>query len=236
MKSPRPSGKLQALGAATAQATVQAAGLVKAINPQRAFEAVRKFKAARQQRSDVRSGVDLRRAQAADLAGLLALHHACGLAGALPALDAPDGAEWGRLGTERRVEGGAPGEPALHRAWLALNAAGAQVWLAEKDGELLGALTLYLLPLLAHGGSSAGWVDDLAVHQTAHHLSIPRRLIAQATEVAIAAGAHKLALAPRRKPARERGSREPARGFVETLDYSRHGRSADLPTAPEGAT
>jgi GNAT superfamily N-acetyltransferase len=194
MKPDRPSGTLQALGAATALA----------IRPQRALEAVRQFKAARERRSDARSGVQLRQAGAGDLAALAALHRACGLAGA------------------PHPEGGAG---PMEAAWAVLVDAGAQVWLAERDGALLGALTLYVLPLLAHGGSRAGWVDDLVVHPGAHHLSIPRRLIAQATEVAIAAGAQKLALAPRRKP---------ARGFVENLEYSRHGRSADLPPAAEG--
>lgn len=198
MTSNRPSGKLQALGAATALA----------ISPQRAFDAVRNFNAARQRRSDARSGVQLRRAGVGDLAALAALHRACGLAAAPNA--------------EAHAEGAA--RP-LEAAWTVLAEAGAQVWLAERDGTLLGALTLYLLPLLAHGGSRAGWVDDLVVHPGAHHLSIPRRLIAQATEVAVASGAHKLALAPRRKP---------ARGFVENLEYSRHGRSADLPPAAEG--
>lgn len=224
MTSSRPTGKLQALGAATAQATVQAAGLVKAlspeglvqaINPQRALEAVRKFKVARQRRSDARSGVQLRLAGAGDLPALAALHRACGLG--------------------PNAESEARAADALAAGWAALAEAGAQVWLAERDGALLGALTLYLLPLLAHGGCRAGWVDDLTVLPGAHHLSIPRRLIAQATEVAIAAGAHKLALSPRRKPTREQRRREPAQGFVEALEYSRHGRSEDLPPAAEGA-
>jgi len=219
MKPSRPPGKIQALGAATVQA----------LSPQRALAAMRKLKAAHERRTDARSNVQLRRAQSADLPALAALHRAAGL-DRRPGADAADTADTGN----------ADGPPALAAAWAALEAAGAQVWLAERklegESELLGALTLYLLPLLAEGGSRAGWVDDLAVHPQAHHLAIPRRLITQAAQVAREAGAGKLALAPRRKGGHASPASAARQGFLEPLDYSRHGRRLDLPPAADAAT
>jgi GNAT superfamily N-acetyltransferase len=217
MKPARPPGKIKALGAATAAATAQAASLVKSMTPQRALEAVRAINAARRRPDEstpttTPAGVLLRRGDPADLPRLLALHQSCG------------------LGTE------APPDLArLASHWDTLTTAGAEVWLAERDGEVLGALTLYLLPLLARGGSRAAWVDDLAVHPRAHQLGIARRLITLATEQARAAGACKLALAPRQHPGRHDASASTSRSFLERLAYSRHGRRLDLPPAPDGA-
>lgn len=233
MKPSRPPGKIQALGAATVQA----------LSPQRALAAMRKLKAAHERRTDARSNVQLRRAQSADLPALAALHRAAGL-DRRPGADTTDTApttdttdpDNTRGNAHANANANANGDPALAAAWAALEAAGAQVWLAERDGDLLGALTLYLLPLLAEGGSRAGWVDDLAVHPQAHHLAIPRRLITQATQVAREAGAGKLALAPRRKGGQAFPASTARQGFLEPLDYSRHGRRLDLPPAPDAAT
>ncbi|BDI06897.1 GNAT family N-acetyltransferase [Sphaerotilus microaerophilus] len=213
MKPPRPPGKIQALGAATVQA----------LHPQRALEAVRKLKAAHERRTDARANVQLRRATVADLPALAVLHRATGLDGRSP----PDG-------YNDDASAGTPA-PTLERAWAAMEAAGAQVWLAECEGELLGALTLYLLPLLLEGGSRSGWVDDLVVHPGAHHLAIPRRLITLATGLAREAGASKLALAPRRKAGRGTLAATQRRSFLEHLVHSRHGRRLDLPPAPDAS-
>lgn len=215
MTPSRPPGKIKALGAATAAATAQAAGLVKAITPQRALDAVRALQAVRRRPEPgpdaaPPGSVQLRRGERADLPALAALHQASGLASD----PAPDLAR-------------------LADHWEALAAAGAEVWLAERDGELLGALTLYLLPLLARGGSRAAWVDDLAVQPGAQHLGIPRRLITLATRQAQAAGACKLALSPRQRPGK--GPAAAGRGFLERLAYSRHGRQLDLPPTADGA-
>lgn len=208
MKPPRPPGqKRLTLGAATARA---AAGLLEALTPQRALEAVRKLEPAARAAARTQGEVQLRRAGAADLAAWRCLQQDCGLA---------DGRE------DSSVD--------LWRRWSALEAAGGQLWLAERDGELLGALTLYLLPLLT-GGGRAGWADDLLVRPQAHHLGIARRLIAQASEVARQAGADKLALSPRPKAARLRPGRG-GRSFLEKLSYARHGRRLVLPPEPDGA-
>ncbi|MCK6424624.1 MAG: GNAT family N-acetyltransferase [Burkholderiaceae bacterium] len=208
MTPPRPPGpKRLSLGAATARA---AAGLLGALTPQRALEAVRRLEPAARSATRSPGAVQLRRAHAADLAAWRALQQDCGLG------DARD---------EATLD--------LPRRWADLEAAGGQLWLAERDGELLGALTLYLLPLLT-GGGRAGWADDLLVRPQAHHLGIARRLIAQASEVARQAGADKLALSPRPKAARQRAGRS-GRGFLEKLSYARHGRRLELPPAADGA-
>lgn len=213
----RKTSKIKALGVATAAAGVQAAGLVKAMSPRRAIDAVRSLhgslqdslQAQRARRAEGEAPLRLRLAGAADLPALMALHVACGLADDQP-VDAPQ----------------------LGRHWAAIGAAGGEVWLAERGGELLGSLTLYLLPLLGRGGSWAAWADDLAVHPLGNHLGLGRRLLALASERARAAGAYKLALAPRRKPGRHAAA-DDAAGFIEKLHCVRHGRRFELPPLPE---
>jgi GNAT superfamily N-acetyltransferase len=120
------------------------------------------------------------------------------------------------------------GVPALtdaaqaRQTWSRLTAAGGEVWLAEYEGQPVGTLTLYLLPLLVHGGVVAAVADGLAVHPSAHHHRVGRALINRATERARAMGAFKLAVAP---PLTRKG----AKGLIERLVYAQHGRSRLLP-------
>lgn len=209
MTPPRPPDRKRlSFGAATARA---AAGLLEVLTPQRALDAVRKLEPAGRAGTTSSADVQLRLAGPADLAAWRSLQQDCGL---------------GDAREETPTD--------LRQRWTAMEAAGGQLWLAERDGELLGALTLYLLPLLT-GGGRAGWADDLLVRPRAHHLGIARRLIAQASEVARQAGADKLALSPRPKAARLRPGRAGGRSFLEKLSYARHGRRLDLPPAADGA-
>jgi GNAT superfamily N-acetyltransferase len=148
------------------------------------------------QRRRAQEALDLRPASAADLPRVLILLTEAGMAAN------PHG-----------------NEAAL---WSRIEACGGQVWLAERGGLLLGSLTLFILPLLAHGGAPAALVDDMVVHPSARRMGIGRALMQQATDCARAAGACKLALAPQLK----RGG---AQNFYERLGYARHGRSVLLP-------
>ncbi|WP_245909510.1 GNAT family N-acetyltransferase [Sphaerotilus hippei] len=114
------------------------------------------------------------------------------------------------------------------RSWAQLHTHGGEVWLAERGSSLLGALTLFVLPLLARGGVPGALVEDVAVHPLARGQGVGRALMNQATERARAAGACKLALSSGQK-------RSGAHAFYDRLSHVRHGRSLQLPAAGEPA-
>ncbi len=142
----------------------------------------------------------LRLGQAEDLAGVLELFVASGL-------DEP-----GTL----TLEG-------AQQSWQRMQALGAQLWLAEGlDAQgrprLLGCLTLYILPLLAHGQAPEALVEDVAVHPQAQGVGLGRLLMEEAMAVAQAAGCYKLALSSNAR-------RDAAHAFYEHLGFARHGYS-----------
>jgi len=105
----------------------------------------------------------------------------------------------------------------------ALRKAGAHVLLAEDGtGRPLGTLTLFLLPLLAHGTAPAALVEDVAVHPDAQGRGIGRRLVHEAMDRATAAGCYKLALSSNER-------REAAHAFYDSLGFQRHGFSFVVP-------
>jgi len=114
-----------------------------------------------------------------------------------------------------------PDHAAAH--WSALRKGGAHVLVAETaDGQALGTLTLFVLPLLAHRTAPAALVEDVAVHPSAQGQGIGRRLIHEAMEIASAAGCYKLALSSNEK-------REAAHAFYDNLGFQRHGFSFVVP-------
>jgi GNAT superfamily N-acetyltransferase len=113
------------------------------------------------------------------------------------------------------------------QSWQAMQALGAEVWLAEcqlQGGsiELLGCLTLYVLPLLAHRQAPEALVEDVAVHPKAQGLGLGRLLMEQAMAVAQARGCYKLALSSNAK-------RVDAHAFYEHIGFTRHGLSFHVP-------
>ena len=119
-----------------------------------------------------------------------------------------------------------PGENDRTRAtahWQRLHRAGAQVLVAEDgQGQPLGTLTLFVLPLLAHGTAPAALVEDVAVHPSAQGRGIGRRLVHEAMTRATAAGCYKLALSSNER-------REAAHAFYDSLGFQRHGFSFVVP-------
>jgi GNAT superfamily N-acetyltransferase len=132
-----------------------------------------------------------------DLHGIAALYEASGL-------DAPGSSE--------------PQTLRLNFARLAA-LPGARVLLAcAADGTPLGTLTLFVLPLLAHGGAPGALVEDVAVHPAAQGRGLGRALMAHALRIAAEAGCYKLALS-------SNASRPQAHAFYERLGFRRHGVS-----------
>lgn len=96
---------------------------------------------------------------------------------------------------------------------------GARVLVAcAADGTLVGTLTLFVLPLLAHRGTPAALVEDVAVHPAAQGRGLGRALVAHALRIAAEAGCYKLALS-------SNASRTQAHAFYERLGFRRHGLS-----------
>ena len=102
--------------------------------------------------------------------------------------------------------------------WPRLQAAGANVLLAEAGGQPAGTLVLYILPLLAHGCAPEALVESVAVHPRCQGRGIGRALLHEAMRRAVAAGCYKLALT-------SNVSRTGAHAFYDRLGFTRHGIS-----------
>ncbi|MEK8047860.1 GNAT family N-acetyltransferase [Ideonella margarita] len=108
-------------------------------------------------------------------------------------------------------------------AWTRLmQQPGVRVRVAEADGQALGTLTLFVLPLLAHNGQAAALVEDVAVHPSAQGSGVGRALMDDAMALASAAGCYKLALSSNQR-------RTAAHAFYEHLGFERHGVSFVVP-------
>ncbi len=108
----------------------------------------------------------------------------------------------------------------IDTAWQRLRreAPTARVLLAEADGRPVGTLTLFVLPMLAHGGTPAALVEAVAVDARAQGRGVGRALMDEAMARARQAGCYKLALSSNDK-------RNKAHAFYERLGYQRHGVS-----------
>lgn len=138
----------------------------------------------------------IRDALATDLPGIVALYESAGL-------DAPG---------ENRLE-------VVRAAWEDVRAyPGARVRVIEAEGVLLGTLTLFILPLLAHNGTPEALVEDVAVDPRHQGLGIGRALMDDAMRLGFEAGCYKLALS-------SNGKRTAAHAFYTHLGFEAHGLS-----------
>jgi GNAT superfamily N-acetyltransferase len=97
-------------------------------------------------------------------------------------------------------------------------APGVRVFIFSLAGLPVGTYTLFVLPLLAHGGAPEAIVEDVAVHPEAQGQGIGRRMMDHARTLAREAGCYKLALSSNQK-------RVHAHAFYERLGFERHGFS-----------
>jgi GNAT superfamily N-acetyltransferase len=112
-------------------------------------------------------------------------------------------------------------------AWARLQAVpGVRVRVARREGLAVGTLTLFVLPLLAHDGTPAALVEDVAVSPACQGQGIGRALMHDAMALAAQAGCYKLALSSNRR-------RTAAHAFYEGLGFERHGLSFVVDLTPE---
>ncbi|HJV96042.1 MAG TPA: GNAT family N-acetyltransferase [Albitalea sp.] len=109
---------------------------------------------------------------------------------------------------------------AMASAWQRLRreVPSARVLLAEQAGAVVGTLTCFVLPLLAHGGVPEAVVEDVVVHPRAQGQGVGRALMGEAMRIAREARCYKLALSSNLK-------RTQAHAFYDRLGFARHGVS-----------
>ena len=86
-------------------------------------------------------------------------------------------------------------------------------WVLEVEGRVEGALSLHLLPTLAHGGRPFAIIEDVVVEQKHRGSGYGRQLMTQAEKVAQAHGCYKISLTSNRR-------RLEAHAFYERLGYT----------------
>ncbi len=94
----------------------------------------------------------------------------------------------------------------------------ARVLIAELDGRAVGTLTLFVLPLLAHGGAPEALVESVVVHPDVQGQDVGRAMMQRAMRVAEEHRCYKLALT-------SNVQREGAHAFYDRLGFERHGIS-----------
>ncbi|HEX3139182.1 MAG TPA: GNAT family N-acetyltransferase [Rhizobacter sp.] len=115
-------------------------------------------------------------------------------------------------------------EATAQARWDAMHQAlpGVQVIVGRRcDGTVMGALTLVLLPLTAHGSAPSALLEDVAVHPVMQREGLGRQLVECAMEVAREAGRYKLVLSSNQQ-------RAGAQAFFERLGFDRQGLSLEV--------
>lgn len=93
-----------------------------------------------------------------------------------------------------------------------------QVYIAERDGEIVGTFELLIMDNLAHAGKPSAIVEDVAVKKSCHGLGIGKAMMQKAMEVSRQCGCYKMMLSSNLK-------RERTHQFYESLGFKIHGYS-----------
>ncbi|MBV8792212.1 MAG: GNAT family N-acetyltransferase [Pseudolabrys sp.] len=92
------------------------------------------------------------------------------------------------------------------------------LYVAERDGQIVGTFALLFMDNLGHLGAPSGIVEDVAVDPSHHGGGIGGAMMRFAMEKAREQGCYKLVLSSNQK-------RERAHAFYESLGFTRHGYS-----------
>lgn len=93
-----------------------------------------------------------------------------------------------------------------------------RVYVAERDGRVVGTFALLIMDNLAHLGAPSGVVEDVAVDPACQGEGIGRAMMEHALRLGASKGCYKVALSSNL-------SRERAHAFYESLGFERHGYS-----------
>lgn len=93
-----------------------------------------------------------------------------------------------------------------------------KIYVAEKEGEIIGTFALLIMDNLAHQGTPSGIVEDVAVLNDLQGKGIGKLMMKFAMEKCKEAGCYKLVLSSNVK-------RIEAHAFYESLDFEKHGFS-----------
>jgi GNAT superfamily N-acetyltransferase len=92
------------------------------------------------------------------------------------------------------------------------------VYVAENETDCVGTFVLSILEYMAHGGKSAGILEDVVVARDYRSRGIGKKMVVRAMEICREKGCYKLALSSNAK-------RERAHGFYEKEGFYFHGYS-----------
>ena len=95
------------------------------------------------------------------------------------------------------------------------------LYVAERNGRVVGSFALLIMENLAHLGAPSAIVEDVAVDATLHGQGIGRAMMDFAADEARKKRCYKLMLSSNAK-------RERAHAFYESLNFERHGYSFRL--------
>ena len=93
-----------------------------------------------------------------------------------------------------------------------------KLYVAVKDGQIVGTFTLLIMDSLAHRGKSSGIVEDVVVDEQWRGKGIRKLMMRFAMDYCKRTGCTKLALSSNMK-------RLAAHQFYESLEFQRHGYS-----------
>ncbi|WP_132704323.1 GNAT family N-acetyltransferase [Reinekea marinisedimentorum] len=93
-----------------------------------------------------------------------------------------------------------------------------KIFVAELENQVVGTLTLLIVPNMGHSGSSSGIVESVAVAPDRHRSGIGKKLMSFVLDECERLGCYKLTLSANLK-------REQAHGFYESLGFKKHGYS-----------
>lgn len=103
----------------------------------------------------------------------------------------------------------------------------ARVRVASRHGQVVGTVTLYILPNLTRNGRPGGILENIVVDHACRREGIGAILLRDAERIAASRGCYKLALS-------SADHRLDAHRFYETHGYARHGISyRRIPTDPD---
>ncbi len=92
------------------------------------------------------------------------------------------------------------------------------IYIAELDGEVVGAFELLIMDNLAHMGAPSGVIEDVVVCSERRGQGIGKAMMQYAVEQCKRAGCYKLALSSNLE-------RESAHKFYKSLGFQQHGYS-----------